>query len=345
MSSRKSSPKAGPSRAGPSRSAAPRSELSSRERAEREAAAREKALKTLVQHYTANPDFKDVLPMQTLASTNKEYSKIWKDMLPSMKTRFPTRVYSQLFVVPSDYTGLATELFTMDICVLGRSKPMCVDSCGETVFTLTEYQRLRGDPDARTRLNWKFAENKRKNVIGYILRNAQFGDMYQFKGIRYVVVDEPALNKACVAPVPQMNVEMDASTLCVFLLPVACTQYMVKYGIAPLASKKQLALAPIAGAGVNEPIALSATNSLLAEYGKAECKNQRSMILNPRQTTNGAVVSADTKYQLILFQHPSDPSIFFDVSGTLFKAESPHRFQLEKPIDHAKVNLRLEIDM
>jgi hypothetical protein len=338
MSGRKSSPKAGPSNA-------PRAELSSRERAEREASAREKALKTLVQHYTTNPDFKDVLSMQGLASTNKELSKIWKDILPKMKAQFPSRVYSQLFVVPSDYMRIATKNFDMDICVFGRSKPLCVDSCGETVCTFTDYKNIRFDVEARSRLDWKFAENKRKHVLGYIMRNVQFGDMYQFKGTRYVVVDEPAMNKACVASVPQINVEMDGSTLCVFLLPLICTQYMVKYGIAPLASKKQLVLARIAGSKVNAPIALSATNTLLAEYGKTECKNQQSMIMKPRQTDHGAIISADTMYQLILFQHPSDPSIFFDVSGALFKTESPYRLQLEKPIDHAKVTLRLEIDM
>ena len=296
---------------------------------------RDDALSVVMRRFTINPQFKSIHSMRTLATTDKELWRIWKDAIPHMKMKLPQHTHSYLICMFENNVEPDNFIRT-EMSIYGNPTPIYTDSWGQPSMFWSDYNNLT--QTQQNELKAKIKKDKYERIIMRILDRAQIGDMfymYNDDENRYVIVDEPSKETSCVIKAPCFKVDMmyddsDATTY-VYLLPAECTNFLIKHGIVPLASKTPLVVPPIRGQIIDIP-----SQNVLDDYDDLQnlpiykyCKRVgKNKLLQMPDYNNRENL---TMSQLILYQHPENLAMYFDSFGTIFSIARPRQFQRARP--------------
>lgn len=306
---------------------------------------RETPMSILMKHYTANPEFNSQAHMQTLASSNKELWKLWKDSVPSMREKLPKRGAAAMFTVLASPTQDAQyqgpPIAAANVCVYSNSllrslisesmtKETCLDIWGQEVLSVKHFSKLNQPEQIAYKL--KSNQDRYARAVQRMVEQIQIGDVFKTSQIDecYAIVDEPSKNKDCVVRVPYITVGLPRSKFTrVYFLPVECTNYMISKKILPLSATAALSLPDITSENAKDLLVVPSVQYI------------EHRVHNPTPDTPFrkycrdvyAIQDPDLKYMagdvatLFAYQHPENPAVFFDIFGTTFYLNKPSKYK------------------
>jgi len=285
-------------------------------------------LTIVMKHYSMSPNIQSINGMHTLASTNKDLWNVWKESLPIMTDKLPKRGHSAMFSINAMFNKVNIDFIEADLIMnigSGMTNRIMLDSWGEKAISFLQYTKLT--EEEKRAIGKKMRVDRYKRTIERMLERIQIGDMCYIGSydICYALVDKPSSKEECVVRVPSILVNMSMSEdlhVFVYLLPVECTNYMLKHDIIPITSDKPLVVpvikeAPIEIPGMPE---LSIVEHKELPFYKYCAEAIKEPMLRIEHT-----VYSDT-FQIIMYQHPDNESLFFDTCERLFHVQAPIKF-------------------
>ena len=102
---------------------------------------RDDALSVVMRRFTINPQFKSIHSMRTLATTDKELWRIWKDAIPHMKMKLPQHTHSYLICMFENNVEPDNFIRT-EMSIYGNPTPIYTDSWGQPSMFWSDYNNL-----------------------------------------------------------------------------------------------------------------------------------------------------------------------------------------------------------
>ena len=282
-------------------------------------------LTIVMKHYSMSPNIQSINGMHTLASTNKDLWNVWKESLPIMTDKLPKRGHSAMFSINAMFNKVNIDFIEADLIMnigSGMTNRIMLDSWGEKAISFLQYAKLT--EEEKRAIGKKMRIDRYKRTIERMLERIQIGDMCNIGSydICYALVDKPSSKEECVIRVPSISVNMSEDLqVFVYLLPIECTNYMLKHGIIPITSDKPLVVPVIKEAPIEIPG--------MPELTKAEHEDlhfYKYCVEATKQLALRIEQTGDDTFQIIMYQHPDNESLFFDTFERLFHVQAPLKF-------------------
>ena len=250
---------------------------------------------------------------------------MWKESLPIMTDKLPKRGHSAMFSINAMFNKVNIDFIEADLIMnigSGMTNRIMLDSWGEKAISFLQYAKLT--EEEKRAIRKKMRIDRYKRTIERMLERIQIGDMCNIGSydICYALVDKPSSKEECVVRVPSISVNMSEDLqVFVYLLPVECTNYMLKHDIIPITSDKPLVVPVIKEAPIEIPG--------MPELTKAEHEDlhfYKYCVEATKQLALRIEQTGDDTFQIIMYQHPDNESLFFDTFERLFHVQAPLKF-------------------